>query len=100
MKARELKCTWHRGVICMQHGTLHVAQLLVPGAAGYDGETVVPVGSFCTISALYSWCEAQGAMDSQRNAMGAKRRPRPAHPDKRPLVATRQPRRSLDPRSS
>ena len=84
----------------MANGTLHLTQLVVPGTEGYDGEAVVPVGSFCTTSALMSWCAAEGAMGSQRNAMGATRRPRPAHPENRPTVdATRRPRQSLAPRS-
>lgn len=100
MKRRELHCTWHHGVTCMQNGTLHLVQMVLPGTEGYDGNQVVPIGSFCTVSALYSWSEHEGAMETKHSALGSKRRPKPAHPEKRPLQATRQPRRSLDPRST
>lgn len=113
MKAPELKCTWHKGVICMANGKLHLQQSLLPGTKDYveavkiwgpeaaEGPHpfLMEVGWFCTIHALMSWCQAQGAMDTQRNAMGATRRGRPAHPENRPLVATRQPRWDLNPRS-
>ena len=99
MKRRELHCTWHKTAECMQNGMLVVQQ--APSAVVLDSsatvDDLVPVGLFCTTSALMSWCQAEGAMDSQRNAMGAKRRPRPAHPENRPTV---QNRRSLSPRRS
>lgn len=98
MKRRELHCTYHSGVVCMANGTLHLVQMVLPGTEGYDGEQVVPVGSFCTVSSLAAWCADQGTVGAQKNAFSATRRPKPAHPENRPLQATRQPRRSLAPR--
>lgn len=112
MKSPELKCAFHQGVICMQYGTLHLQQAVIPGTKEHADAVVVwgeeagygpnafrtEIGHFCTISALYSWLKAQGAMETQRNAMEARRRPRPANPEDRPTVAQRRPRRSLVPR--
>jgi hypothetical protein len=109
VKAPELKCTYHQGVICMTNGTLHLQQAVIPGTKEYTDAVEVwgpeageganafrtEVGHFCTIHALYSWCKAQGAMEAQRNAMEAKRRPPPANPEARPTVAQRRSRPSL-----
>jgi hypothetical protein len=111
VKAPELRCSWHQGIICMANGRLHLQQDLIAGTkeaeeavevwgpeAAEPGGFRIELGHFCTIHALYSWLAAQGAMTTQRNAMEAKRRPRPAHPENRPTVATRRPRSSLAPR--
>jgi hypothetical protein len=96
----------------MANGVLHLQQSLIKGtkeaeeaievwgpeAAEGPGAFRIEIGHFCTIHALYSWIKAEGAMDTQRNAMGSKRRPKPAHPELRPEVATRRPRASLAPR--
>ena len=109
MKAPELKCLFHKGVICMANGTLHLQQSVIPGTKEYTdavevwgveaGEGIgafrTEVGHFCTIHALYSWLLDQGAMTTPKNAMGAKRRPPPANPQARPTVAQRRPRQPL-----
>jgi hypothetical protein len=101
VKAPELHCTFHQGVTCMANGTLHLVQMVLPGTEGYDGSTVVPVGSFCTISALMAWCDRQGAIPGARPGDLRARRPGGrAHRDQRPTVeqATRRPRKSLSPK--
>lgn len=109
MKHPELKCTYHKGITCMGYGVLFVQQSLIPGTKEYEETTTVwgpeagegphpfrmELGQFCTVSALMSWCQAEGAMHTPRNAMEAKRRPPPRNPDARPTVPQRRQRPSL-----
>jgi hypothetical protein len=111
MKAPEIHCTFHKGIVCMANGTLHLQQAVIPGTDAYDEATKVwgieagegpgafrtEVGHFCTIHALYSWLEAQGAMKGRPGDMTARRPGSRKNADQRPVVATRRPRASLKP---
>ena len=112
MKSPEIHCTWHQGVTCMANGTLHLQQSVIPGTPEYESATEVwgkeagegtgafrtEIGHFCTIHALHSWLLAQGAMETPKGAMNAKR-PGGGRKtaEQRPTVAQRKPRASMKP---
>lgn len=87
-----MTCQFHKTETCMENGSLSLWLHTLESE-------VVEQGSFCTLSAVSAWClRHEGIPGARKGDLGAKRRPRPAHPELRPEVANRQPRRSLAPR--
>ena len=98
-KVAELTCSFHGGSECMGLGCLSLWQH--PDESVTIGRSVYR-GVFCTDSALYAWLAKHGQVieGARPGDLKARRPGSRQHPEQRPTVATRRPRRSLDPRRS